>query len=225
MMSKLTKLKARPDYVDEVYKILLDAICDGTLIPGGRITQEEIAEQLSVSRSPVLQAIRLLKNDGFLEDAPGRGVQVTALDPAWIAHVYEIRGALDGLAARLAAKRKKRIDPRLIENGRKAATGYAVKDLINSDMAFHSALYQASGNPLIAQTARLHWVHLRRVMGAVLQSSGQRESIWDEHEGIAAAIKKGDVTLAGELSERHTRRASENLLHRLNEVLAEESEP
>jgi len=224
MKARFAKLKARPDYVEEVYKALLDAICAGTLAPGLRITQEEIADQFSVSRSPVLQAIRLLKNDGLLTDAPGRGILVAPLEPELIAHIYEIRSALDGLAARLAAMRKKRIDPILIANGRKAAMGHGVKDLINSDVAFHSAIYQASGNPLIAQTARLHWVHLRRVMGAVLQSSGQRESIWDEHEEIAAAIAQGDADLAEELAELHAHRASEHLLRRLNEVLAEEAD-
>jgi hypothetical protein len=50
---------------------LLDAISDGSLAPGERITQEDIAEQLAVSRQPVLQALRLLKKDGFVLDAPG----------------------------------------------------------------------------------------------------------------------------------------------------------
>ena len=67
------------------------------------LTQEEIADQLRVSRSPVLQALRLLKKDGLIEDAPGRGVQVAPLDPAWVAHLYQVRGALDALAAKLAA--------------------------------------------------------------------------------------------------------------------------
>lgn len=95
MVAKLLKLQARTDYVDEVYKVLLDAISEGSLAPGTRITQEEIAEQLAVSRSPVLQALRLLKKDGLVQDAPGRGLLVTPLDPIWIAHLYEIRGALD----------------------------------------------------------------------------------------------------------------------------------
>ena len=58
MVAKLLKLQARTDYVDEVYKVLLDAISEGSLAPGTRITQEEIADQLAVSRSPVLQALR-----------------------------------------------------------------------------------------------------------------------------------------------------------------------
>lgn len=96
--------------------------------------------------------------------------------------------------------------------------------MIDTDWAFHSAIYLASGNPLIAETAHLHWVHLRRVMGAVLQSSAQRKSIWDEHAAIAEAIAGGDAHRASELTDLHTSRARENLVRRLGEVLGEELE-
>jgi len=221
MAGKLLKLRARTDYVDEVYKVLLDAISEGSLAPGTRITQEEIAEQLEVSRSPVLQALRLLKKDGLVQDAPGRGLLVTPLDAAWISNLYEIRGALDSLAARLAAERGAKLDKSLITNGRRASKGEDVKAMIDADMAFHSAIYAASGNPLITETAHLHWVHLRRVMGAVLQVSGQRKWIWDEHAAIAAAIAEGDSKLAMELTDQHTSRARQNLVERLGEVLNE----
>lgn len=221
MPPKLAKLRVRPDYVDEVYKVLLDAISDGSLAPGTRITQEEIAEQLDVSRSPVLQAFRLLKKDGLVQDAPGRGLLVAPLDPDWIGKLYEVRGALDTLAARLAAERHCKIDKGLITAGRRAAKGTDVKAMIDADIAFHSAIYRASDNPLIAESTQLHWVHLRRVMGAVLQSSGQRDSIWDEHEAIAAAIAEGNVTRAGELAELHASRARKSLMQKLGEVLNE----
>jgi DNA-binding GntR family transcriptional regulator len=220
MAANLVKLQARTDYVDEVYRVLLDAISDGSLPPGTRVTQEEIAEQLAVSRSPVLQALRLLKKDGLVIDAPGRGLLVAPLDPEWIGHLYEIRGALDSLAARLAAQKRWKIDQQIITNGRKAAKGRDVTAMIEADMAFHFAIYAASGNPLIAETARSHWVHLRRVMGAVLQSSTQRKSIWDEHAAIASAIADGDEALAMQLIERHVRMARENLIPRVEEVLA-----
>ena len=83
----------------------------------------------------------------------------------------------------------------------------------------HAAIYAASGNPLIGQSAQLHWVHLRRVMGAVLQSSRQREPIWDEHAAIAAAIAAGDADKAARLIQLHSRGASEHLVARLVHVL------
>jgi DNA-binding GntR family transcriptional regulator len=220
MLTKLTKIQARPDLVDEVYKSLLDAISAGTLPPGARITQEEIAEQMDVSRSPVLQALRLLKKDGLVQDAPGRGIVIADMDPQWIGNLYQVRGALDALAARLAAEKKVDIGAGIIEAGRKATRSGDVKAMIDADIAFHNAIYQASGNPLIAETTGVHWVHLRRVMGAALQSAGQRESIWDEHEAIAKAIAAGDASLAGELTEKHAAIARQNLLGRLGEVLS-----
>jgi len=219
MLTKLSKIQVRPDLVDEVYKSLLDAISDGSLPPGARITQEEIAEQMNVSRSPVLQALRLLKKDGLVQDAPGRGILVAELDAQWIGNLYQVRGALDTLAARLAAERKADIGADIIAAGRKAARGKDVKAMIDADIAFHMAIYRASGNPLIVDMTQMHWVHLRRVMGAVLQSAGQRESIWDEHETMAKAIRAGDVALAVELSDRHAADARQNLVSRLSEVL------
>ena len=219
MTAQLVKLQPAPDLVDQVYRALLDAISSGSLAPGDRLTQEDIAERLAVSRQPVLQALRLLKRDGLVQDAPGRGLLVTPLDPAGIAQVYEVRGALDALAARLAAERRAVLDPKLVDQGRRAARGKDIDAMIDADVAFHNALYAASGNPLIGRSAQLHWVHLRRVMGAVLQHARQREAIWDEHAAIAAAIAEGDAERATHLIDQHGRQASENLLARLHHVL------
>ncbi|HYE71078.1 MAG TPA: GntR family transcriptional regulator [Aquabacterium sp.] len=219
MATPLVKIAAAPDLVDQVYRSLLDAISEGSLAPGERITQEDIAERLSVSRQPVLQALRLLKKDGFVQDAPGRGVLVTPLDVDWMVKVYQVRGALDALAARLAAALHHRLDPKLIEQGRKAARGRNVNAMIDADLAFHNAIYAASGNPLIEQSAQQHWRHLRRVMGAVLQQSRQREAVWDEHEAIARAIAAGDGDRAARLIEGHSRNAAGNLAQQLSLVL------
>ena len=219
MAAQLLQLEATPDLVERVYRTLGDAISDGSLAPGQRITQEEIAQQLAVSRQPVLQALRLLKRDGFVQDAPGRGLQVAALDAEWIRHVYQVRGALDGLAARLAAQRRFRIDATLLETGRRLAAGDNVAAMIEADLAFHVALYRAAGNPLIEESAQLHWRHLKRVMGAVLRELHQREQVWDEHQAIADAIAAGRADKAARLIEEHSAHASENLAGRLQAVL------
>lgn len=221
MPAQLIKLDPAPDLVEQVYTRLFDAISDGSLAPGQRITQEDIAAQLAVSRQPVLQALRLLKKDGFVSDAPGRGLLVAPLDPDWIVKIYQVRGALDALAAGLAAAHRFRIDPKLIAQGRKAANGNNVKAMVDADIAFHDAIYGASGNDLIAQSAHAHWRHLRRVMGAVLQLSRQRDALWDEHEAIADAIAGGEGERAAALITGHAERASDNLTEILNHVLAE----
>jgi DNA-binding GntR family transcriptional regulator len=219
MPAQLLQLEATPDLVDRVYRSLLDAISDGSLAPGERLTQEEIAQQLAVSRQPVLQALRLLKKDGFVQDAPGRGLQVAPLDVQAIRHIYQVRGALDALAARLAAQRRFRMDPQLLEAGRAAARGDNVAAMIEADLDFHRALYEAAGNPLIGESAQLHWRHLKRVMGAVLQEMRQREAVWDEHQAIADAIAAGDADRAARLIDEHSLNASRVLAERLDFVL------
>ncbi|MBU3587858.1 GntR family transcriptional regulator [Polynucleobacter sp. 31A-FELB] len=211
----LAKIPSRTNYVDEVYKTLLGAISAGSLAPGERILQEELAEQMNVSRSPILQALQMLKKDGLLEEAPGRGLVVTKLDATHIGQVYQIRGALDALAARLAASRKAKIPLSLIEKGRATANGSDVNALIDADIDFHKAIYEASGNPYIAQAAVMHWIHLRRVMGAVLQRKNSRAGIWDEHAAIAKAIHDGDADRAAALSEQHAEAARESLIANL----------
>jgi DNA-binding GntR family transcriptional regulator len=111
------------------------------------------------------------------------------------------------------------IDPALIKHGRTVSEKGDVRALIDADIAFHSAIYEASENPLIAKSAHLHWTHLRRVMGAVLLST-ERSAIWDEHQAIADAIKKGDEKKAAELSELHATRARKSLIHQLEQVLS-----
>ena len=219
MTASLIKIESTPDLVEQVYASLLDAISDGTLPPGARIMQEDIAEQLAVSRQPVLQALRLLRKDGFVLDAPGRGVLVAPLDVTALMQIYQVRSTLDALAARLAAQAHEVIDAQLITQGRKAARGTDIKTMMTADAAFHTAIYAASGNPLIAPTAQTHWHHIRRAMGAVLQLSTMRESIWDEHEAIAKAIERGDAAQAETLIRQHGEDAARNLAALLTKAL------
>jgi DNA-binding GntR family transcriptional regulator len=219
MTALLLQLETAPDLVDQVYRALLDAISEGSLAPGQRVTQEELADRLAVSRQPVMQALRMLKRDGFVQDAPlagvpngrSRGLQVAPLDAAWIAQVYEVRGALDALAVRLAAARRTRTDPALITRGREAVRHGDIKAMIDADLAFHRALYRGSANPLIEQSALLHWHHIRRAMGEALRHHALRDPVWDEHEAIAAAVAEGDADRAEALMREHSGQASSYL--------------
>lgn len=211
----MTPLTLVPDLAEQVYQAILDAICDGRLAPGERITQEKLAERFSVSRQPVLQAMMLLKRDGLVIEAGGKGVMVAPLTPEHIGHLYQVRSVLDGLAAREAARHKARLPASLITSGRKAAKGKNITAMINADLAFHRAIYAAAGNPLLSQSAERHWNHIRRVMGAVLQKSVSRAAIWDEHEAMLAAIAGGDEDSAQQLALSHCEVAGINLASHL----------
>jgi DNA-binding GntR family transcriptional regulator len=203
---------------DRVYSAILDAICDGELAPGQRITQDELAARLDVSRQPVLQALRLLKTQGFVRDSQRRGVVVATLDPAFIAHLCELRSALDGMACHAAARRgqadAKLWGPKLIAEGRAAVRSGSVPDMIAADMRFHLFLHELSGNPLIAETAALHWQHIRRVMGGSLRRRYlEWRGIWDEHAAILDAVMRGDADAAERAARRHAEAAAVHLIH------------
>jgi DNA-binding GntR family transcriptional regulator len=216
-MASLSRIAFTPDLTEQVYQRLLHAICDGALAPGARLTQEELAATLGVSRQPVLQALRLLKKDGFVSDAGRRGLRVAPLEASAITQVYEVRAVLDGLAARRAAQANAHLDPTVILEGRRAAAGQRIGSMIDADMQFHHLIYAASGNPLIAETANHHWPHIRRAMGAVLQTVGLRRPVWDEHEAILQAINCGDADQAERLAREHCVRAGHHITAQLTQ--------
>jgi DNA-binding GntR family transcriptional regulator len=170
---------------------------------------------LGVSRQPVLQALRLLKKESFVSDAGRRGLRVAPIEAHAITQVYEVRAVLDGLAARRAAQANAELDPAVLLEGRRAAAGQRIGSMIDVDMQFHHLIYAASGNPLIAETANHHWPHIRRAMGAVLQTVGLRRPVWDEHEAILQAINCGDTDQAERLAREHCARASDHIATQL----------
>ncbi len=99
-------LTVAPNLIQQVYDRILASIVDHTLLPGHRIRQHELAEKLGVSRQPVSHALHLLHRQGLgRRKRPASGFAVTPLDPSRIRQLYEVRGAIDALAARLAAQR------------------------------------------------------------------------------------------------------------------------
>lgn len=230
-------LSPSPDLTERVYSAIQQAICTGELPAGARLTQEELAAQLAVSRQPVLQALRLLKRDGFVVDAPAkgsardgaprgtRGVMVSALNATDIRQIYQVRSALDALAARAAALTRARLPVTLVTRGRRAAGGDDIAAMIEADSAFHEAIYGASGNSYIAEAAQRHWHPIRRAMGAVLKHLGAREGVWDEHEAILEAIAQGDAERAERLARGHGEHAGEVLARHIEAQAVAEVRP
>jgi len=191
-----------PNLIDQVYGRLLEAIIDRTLLPGQRITQNELAERLGVSRQPISHALHLLHRQGLVAESGKRGFEVTQLDPQRIRELYEVRGAIDALAARLAARRVKEDSAARSQLEAALEAGRAIDDdaplarLIAIDVAFHSAIYRLAGNSAIEEMIAPQWPHMRRSMATVLAELDYRGSAWTEHETIAAHIFSGNAAAA-----------------------------
>lgn len=218
-------LAAAPNLIEQVHLRMIDAIADGTLAPGERLTQEELAERLSVSRQPVSHALQLLKRQGLVVEQGKRGLAVAPIEPDRIRDLYQLRAALDGLAARLAAERVAdgKAPARAIaalrsclDTGRNLGSEASALEWIEADVAFHSCVYALSGNPTIAETVAEQWPHFKRCMGAVLANRDLRGEVWTEHAAIADPILAGDPAKASQAAIRHSERAGGVLHARLS---------
>lgn len=216
-------LELQPKLVEQVHDAILSEITEGRLQPGARIIQEQIAHELGVSRQPVQQALLLLRNQGVLRDAPGRGLIVAPLDPDYVRNMYDMRAVMEGLACRKAAEinaAKAKVDgPALIRQGREAVANGSVSAMIAADMAFHDFIYTLSENPMIAPAMEAHWTYTQRVMGEVLMRDEKPHDIWDQHEDLMNAIASGKADKAEELARLHIQKAADFMVARLQASL------
>lgn len=224
----LQPVSSQPALVDQVHDRLVEAIADGSLAPGERLTQESVAERLGVSRQPVSHALQVLRRRGLAVEAGRRGLVVAPFDPARLRGLYQVRGALDGLAASLAAIRAKAgqlrpaaregLAAQVRQGAAMAARGGAVTELIRADMAFHAAIYELSGNPALVSTAAEQWPHFLRAMGAVLADPARPARIWREHARICDRILAGDAEAAEAAARRHALDAGEAMAAKLESL-------
>lgn len=205
----MNPLDSAPNLIDQVYARILEGIADHSLPPGHRIRQSELAEQLGVSRQPVSHALHLLHRQGLVAESGRKGFEVTRLNPVRIRQLYELRGAIDGLAARLAAQcgasdaAGRAALECALHAGRDIDDTMPLATLIALDVDFHQAIYRLSGNPAIEETVTPQWPHMRRSMAVVLAELNYRVSAWDEHEDIAARILSGDAAGAEAAAQMH----------------------
>ena len=214
-------LRAPASLADQVYDAIVDEICDGRLAPGTHLVQEGLAARFGTSRQPIQQAMARLKADAMVEEAGRRGLFVMPIDPGRMRNHYGVRAALDGRAARTAARRVaggegpgpslERRGRAVLEAGRAAIDAGDVAGQVRRDVAFHALVYEASGNPLLAVAAEPHWRYLRRAMGDVLRRVERPEAIWGQHEAILEAVLGGDATAAERLATEHVEAAAERL--------------
>lgn len=218
----MQRLSNVPSRTEQVYHSVRESICDCVLEPGTHLVQEELAATLGVSRQPIQQAMLLLKNDGLVVETGGRGLYVAPIDRAGMEHHYQIRLVLDQLAARLVAEqaqknpafqsRLRREGDAILATGAGALESGSAADAVRHDVAFHTFIYDMSGNPLIRSTAEAHWLFLRRVMIGVLLHAERGNLVWAQHEHIIDALVAGDVDGAVDLATEHVTGAKNALV-------------
>ena len=223
----LEHLKTQPALIDQVHDRLVAAIVSGRLESGQKLTQETVAEMLGVSRQPVSHALQILKRRGLLIEQGKRSLAVAPMDGILVRDLYQVREALDSLAASLAAQRVRNnvaMQEECAELEAALTVGRALPhdadlgELVNADVTFHSILHRLSGNAQIAATVAEQWPHFMRSMSVVLTTTDTLKYIWTEHAAIAEAVLAGKPREAERYARAHIARAGANTANHLNEL-------
>ena len=207
--------------VDQVYAAIRERITSGSLPRGARVHQEDLAEELGVSRTPVREALRRLAAEGLVEMRTNRGARVADVDQHGMRVSYEARTVIEPGAARLAAGQQLE-DPLARMRAAVAAQRRSLRNVQRSFEAnreFHLALAAASGNEFLSQFAERLWV--ARIGETIYerQVQTQERMLLDvrEHEQILEAIEAGDGRRAESLTRRHLADAMKRSLDILGE--------
>jgi DNA-binding GntR family transcriptional regulator len=203
----LRPIQSVPARADLITEELRRAILCGEISPGAALIERDIASALSVSKTPVREAIKTLVARGLVEVSPYRGATVRKVGPQMAAHVYNVRLLLEPEAARLAAERRPagNLDDaeRALKQAEAAAASrdFSRMALFNRD--FHQALATASGNPVLSNVL----AGLQDQTALVATQGWLRRATWKEeaaeHAGVLKAVRAGRSERASELMLRH----------------------
>lgn len=189
----------------EAYQRLIADIGAGALAPGARLLESEIAQRLGISRTPVREAIRRLEAEGLVVHMPRTGAAVRRLDPAEISELYEMRGVLEGAAARLAARTASEVDIAELAaiNAEMGAAFADLRVLYDLNRQFHAALVNAARNRFLARSVEGLRTTLLILGPSTMEDGSRAAEAVAEHDEVLAAVRARDETAAEAAMRRH----------------------
>lgn len=192
----------------DAYELILEAIDTGVYKPGSRLVENELADRFGVSRTPIREALQRLETQSLLT-RDGRSLIVASLDHSQLSELYVVRGALEGLAARLAARHA---TPEELA---------VLRDMLNADRAlvddpnamsranrrFHKQIHLASHNRFLVQQLDLVHRSMALLASTSIAAEGRSADTLEEHEKIVRAIEAGDGDAADQALREHISQA------------------
>lgn len=195
---------------ENLTEYLIEAIVEGQLAPGSKISEPELAKQFQVSRGPLREALMRVEGLGLIERIPHIGARVIQLSPTKLVELYAVREALEGMAARLAARNITEIELAGLES--LLSTHSTHIDQVEGasyfhqqgDFDFHYRIIQASRNQQLIGLLCDELYHLLRMYRYQSPRSHSRPvEALEEHKFILRAIRQRDEELAEMLMRRH----------------------
>jgi DNA-binding GntR family transcriptional regulator len=204
------------------YELLRERITTLELKPGSVINEQALTEALDMGLVPVREALKLLAHENLVVITPRHGLYVADVNVPDLDQLSEMRLALEGLSARLAAQRATEDDIVILEALRQEQASTPVEDrrrLFDIDHKFHQAVAQAAHNKYLAETLERFFGLSQRLWYLALPHLGFLSSAVEKHLDLAEAIKAGDADQAEEIMREHV----QDFYARVREILATES--
>jgi DNA-binding GntR family transcriptional regulator len=199
------------------YRRLRDAIHDGSLKPGQRVMEVELAAWLNVSRTPVRDAIRRLEAEGMLSHEPRNGLVVARLDRQAVMELYAMREVLEGTAARLCARHASDMEVLDLLDLVKAEQELQgdPEALLRHNRRFHEAIHRGAHNRYLEKSLSAVNDSMLLLGKPLMLLPHRAKAALTEHAEIARCVQKRDADAAEEAARRHVRAAQRERLKRL----------
>lgn len=208
----ISKKGKHPSVVDQVVQAIREGIRDGHFVPGQRLIEADLTEQFGISRGPLREAMSRLASDALVVIEPHKGVAVRRFTQEELEELYDVRQAVESLAARLAATRIDRDDNQsrlqaLMTEMQSLSSSGDVMAYSSCNDRFHKLIVEISGNRyLINLIDHLHVPIFRELSLRLMDATTRQESIAD-HQAISQAIFEGDSVRAEEAMSQHVLRS------------------
>lgn len=215
-LPKMERISAKQRALEQIQRW----ITEGTLRPGEKILDSELAEALGVSRTPVREALQILEMQGFVEMQPGCATRVTPIRREDVYKIYPPLAALDATAAEIAAERvtKEEIDAlrRTNQAFAEALGKKAYYDALVLDEQFHQTILEAADNPYLTSFITTLQMHVRRLKYVFIQTAvvSPDQSI-KEHSMIIDALERRDKEAAARIMKQNWLRPMREIADRL----------
>jgi len=215
-MENILKIDGYELLNQKVYRVLKESIIKGFLEPGTKLLENKIAEKMQVSRTPVREAMQKLVAEGFVKTTPNQTMVVTEVSPEDVKEVLQIRGVLEGLAARVADKKINGQEIDELENIISQMNLYVTKENLSSyckvDDEFHDLILNICGNKWIIKMRDNLGSFIYRFRIKSLSIPGRLKCSLEEHRKIMESLKKHNSEEANILSQIHMENTVINIL-------------
>lgn len=197
----------RQNLTDQVYHSLKEAIIQGSLAPGTRLVEEQLASSLKVSKTPLREALGALERDGLIDVIPYQGRYVAFLSLRQMKELYGVRELLEGLVARLATEH---ITPALeqelaecLEKSKRAAESGDNEQFLLNDREFHDRLLDAADNQSLKQMLQLLRDRIQLGQVSLIYRLNRRQESLNEHMAVLQALRERDPAAAEAAMRKH----------------------